>query len=154
MTKRRKSSKASGGEVGYGRPPKHSQFKKGQSGNPKGRPKKKKETHLTAMVENAFMAPISLQMGGKKVTMPAIEAMIWRWRADALGGDLRSIAAAIKLYEERGLDGREKGSSAQREWEERKLDEDLERKLERALSGIRRGKALKSASGNGGVEEE
>ena len=26
-------------EVGYGKPPKHTQFKKGQSGNPKGRPK-------------------------------------------------------------------------------------------------------------------
>ena len=26
-------------EVGYGKPPKHGQFKKGQSGNPKGRPK-------------------------------------------------------------------------------------------------------------------
>ena len=26
-------------EVGYGKPPKHSQFKKGRSGNPKGRPK-------------------------------------------------------------------------------------------------------------------
>ena len=27
-------------EVGYGRPPKASQFKKGKSGNPRGRPKK------------------------------------------------------------------------------------------------------------------
>ena len=26
-------------EIGYGRPPKHTQFKKGQSGNPEGRPK-------------------------------------------------------------------------------------------------------------------
>jgi hypothetical protein len=27
-------------EVGYGKPPKDTQFKKGSSGNPKGRPKK------------------------------------------------------------------------------------------------------------------
>ena len=27
-------------KVGYGRPPKKNQFKKGQSGNPSGRPKK------------------------------------------------------------------------------------------------------------------
>jgi hypothetical protein len=30
------------GEVGYGRPPKHSQYQKGQSGNPRGRPPKPK----------------------------------------------------------------------------------------------------------------
>lgn len=30
-------------EVGYGKPPKHSQFKKGQSGNLNGRPKKRKD---------------------------------------------------------------------------------------------------------------
>lgn len=29
------------GKVGYGKPPKHSQFQAGQSGNPNGRPKKK-----------------------------------------------------------------------------------------------------------------
>lgn len=29
-------------QVGYGKPPKHSQFKKGKSGNPLGRPKKRK----------------------------------------------------------------------------------------------------------------
>lgn len=29
-------------EVGYGKPPKRSQFKKGQSGNPEGRPKETK----------------------------------------------------------------------------------------------------------------
>jgi hypothetical protein len=32
-------------QVGYGKPPKHSQFKKGQSGNSRGRPKGRKNYH-------------------------------------------------------------------------------------------------------------
>ena len=31
-----------GYEVGYGKPPKATRFKKGQSGNPKGRPRRQK----------------------------------------------------------------------------------------------------------------
>ena len=39
-------------EIGYGKPPKHIQFKKGQSGNPKGRPKKPK--NLAALILKTF----------------------------------------------------------------------------------------------------
>jgi hypothetical protein len=40
----RKKRRPSGDyEVGYGKPPKHTRFKPGQSGNPKGRPKASKD---------------------------------------------------------------------------------------------------------------
>ena len=38
-------------EVGYRKPPQKNRFKKGKSGNPKGRPKKKKSLGLTILEE-------------------------------------------------------------------------------------------------------
>lgn len=39
-------------EVGFGKPPKHTQFEKGRSGNPKGRPKGSK--NIPMLVREIF----------------------------------------------------------------------------------------------------
>ena len=41
-------------EVGYGKPPKHSQFKRGQSGNPQGR--KKQDRTIRAIMQKIIAA--------------------------------------------------------------------------------------------------
>ena len=51
-------------DVGYGKPPKKSQFKKGQTGNPKGRPKKKKSRK--ELFDEAWNDEITVN--GKKMT--------------------------------------------------------------------------------------
>ena len=54
-------------DAGYGKPPRHSRFKKGQSGNPKGRPRggRNFSTDLKATLEE----PIRITHHGKAQTV-------------------------------------------------------------------------------------
>ena len=49
--------------VGYGKPPKSGQFKKGQSGNPKGRPKGSLD--YTTYVQQMLSAQVTVTESGK-----------------------------------------------------------------------------------------
>lgn len=73
-------------EVGYKRPPREHQFKPGQSGNPKGRPKLIKDfkTDLREELEEI----ITIQEGGKSKPITKQRALIKKLLVKALGGEL------------------------------------------------------------------
>ena len=77
--------------TGYGKPPKASQFQKGQSGNPNGRPKGRKrlETILRDLLEKEINVddPIEKKMVRKKIS----ECINLRLVSKALKGDTKSI---------------------------------------------------------------
>ena len=62
--------------MGYGKPPKHSQFKPGVSGNPKGR---KKDKSSFVRFEDVLMAELEKETNiiehGKKKSVPIIHAL-------------------------------------------------------------------------------
>lgn len=62
-------------EVGYKKPPKETQFKKGQSGNPSGRKKKPipKSLHEAIVLELADI--VTIKENGKAVKMPKYELL-------------------------------------------------------------------------------
>ena len=68
--------KTEGGEyeVGYSKPPKHTQWQKGQSGNPSG--KKKKEQSLFDELKKLSAKEIVVQQNGVSVTMTQGKAML------------------------------------------------------------------------------
>ena len=76
-------------EVGYGKPPQHTQFQKGQSGNPSG--KSKKETSIKAKLMQIASEDITVQKNGKSQAMTHLDAMVFTVFAKALKGDLRAV---------------------------------------------------------------
>jgi hypothetical protein len=82
-------------KVGYGKPPKKSQFRKGQSGNPKGRPKGSKNVGTFLMEE--LMSSVTLSENGRPTTVPKAKLLAKRLIAKAANGDMRAIAMTFEL---------------------------------------------------------
>lgn len=89
MTK--KSNGRGGGKGGGRRPPTEHQWEKGQSGNPKGRPKKKPDQPFDDDMVDLILAEaarvITLNEGGKRVSMPAAEAVLKAQLVSAMKGN-------------------------------------------------------------------
>ena len=87
--------------VGYGKPPIHTRFREGESGNPKG--KKKGQRSLKGVVEKVFQEKVSIRTarGTRKVTK--LDALVQKLMNDALTGDARAVVHIIRLAKEAGL---------------------------------------------------
>lgn len=87
-----------GGErdEGYGKPPKRWQFKPGQSGNPKGRPKGSK--NLATIFKEESMKLVAVREGGKSRKVAKRELVVAQITNKAAGGDLRAAITYFNLY--------------------------------------------------------
>jgi hypothetical protein len=93
-------------DVGYRRPPKHTQFKKGQSGNPKGRPKGAK--NLRTIVNGVLDKPIKVHEEGEARSVTRFEALFISMYARAMKGDNRAAELILRAKERaEQLDGNE-----------------------------------------------
>jgi hypothetical protein len=85
-------------QVGYGNPPESSRFKKGQSGNPKGR---RKGSHNVATVLTATLREkVIVNENGVRKTVTKLEAAIKQLVNKAASGDLRALQQFTALARE------------------------------------------------------
>jgi hypothetical protein len=78
------------GEVGYKKPPRDRQFRKGQSGNPKGRPKGAK--NYSGILQKELNTLISITENGKHRLVTKQEALVKGTLNIALRGDHKATA--------------------------------------------------------------
>lgn len=91
-------------KVGYGNPPIERQFKKGTSGNPRGRPPKKERALTRRQLRRDILrlgeTPTVLRTEKGRTTVTAYEAVLMRAMNKALAGHGPSIRLIVKLYSE------------------------------------------------------
>ena len=89
-------------EVGYGKPPVETRFRKGQSGNPAGRPRGSK--NLATLFEAELSERIAVSENGRRKRITKQQAMVKHVVNKALSGDsrlLQLLLAEIRLIENR-----------------------------------------------------
>jgi Family of unknown function (DUF5681) len=83
-------------DVGYGRPPRAHQFKPGQSGNPKGRPKGAKNE--STILREIFERKIESRSAGRSRKITVLEGILLRITEDSLKGNTKSAAFLLNRY--------------------------------------------------------
>lgn len=85
-------------EVGYGKPPRKNQFKKGRSGNPGGRVEGSK--NIATDLREELAETVKIKEGGRKVRLTKRRLLIKSQVAKAIKGDPRSFDLIMNLAED------------------------------------------------------
>ncbi len=89
-------------EIGYKKPPRHSQFKKGRSGNPKGRPKGTR--NFKTDLREVLAAPVTIRQNGRATTVSSQCATFMQLQAGAVKGERHSRDRFLDYGERYGED--------------------------------------------------
>jgi len=80
-------------KVGYAKPPKHTRFTKGRSGNPKGRPTGSK--NLATMMIEELTQTVAIVENGKRTKIPKIRAAVRQALDRAMVGDFKALQQIV-----------------------------------------------------------
>jgi hypothetical protein len=86
--------------VGYGKPPVHSRFRKGKSGNPTGKRKHGEAERAEALIRQEAYRLLTVREGEKVSRMPALQAVIRSQIAAAAKGNVPAQRALVKIVQD------------------------------------------------------
>jgi hypothetical protein len=97
-------SKIGTNDVGYGKPPQHSRFKQGRSGNPRGRPKG--ALNMATVLARTLREKVVIDENSKRKAVTKLEAAIKQLTNKAASGELKAVqllARLVRSAEERAI---------------------------------------------------
>ena len=89
-------------KVGYGNPPKHSRFRKGQSGNARGRPKNSR--NFATDLQEMLGGKMTIAENGRRRKVSTQQAALLRLQEKALKGDARALDKLLGLAQQSSED--------------------------------------------------
>ena len=94
--------------VGYGKPPRHSRFEPGQSGNPRGRLPGSK--NLSSLLKKALDEPVIVVENNRRRRIAKREAIVKQFVNQSAKGDLKATQLLLSIL--RDLESRAEPGSA------------------------------------------
>jgi hypothetical protein len=85
-------------EVGYGKPPRHTRFQKGRSGNPTGRPRGRK--NMATLLSAALDASIIVVENGRRKKITKREAIVTQLVNKSASADLKATQIVLAMLGE------------------------------------------------------
>jgi uncharacterized protein DUF5681 len=82
-------------EVGYGKPPRHTRFELGRSGNPRGRPGGSKD--LSTLLNEALSEPVIVVENGRRRKIAKRQAIITQLVNRSAKADLKAIQILLTM---------------------------------------------------------
>jgi hypothetical protein len=110
-------------EIGYGKPPKKSQFKKGTSGNPKGRPKGSR--NVGTLLKRILEERVTVNENGCRKSITKEQAALKQQVNKAASGDRHAFQLVFSLRQRVEEDGGDKRAQLPMSEDDRKILQDF-----------------------------
>jgi hypothetical protein len=85
-------------DIGYGKPPRKTRWKKAQCSNPK-RIRKRRNKTLVQMVDELFASEIEISQNGVSCRVQVLEAILYQLWCKAMTGSKRATNVLLKYHE-------------------------------------------------------
>jgi Family of unknown function (DUF5681) len=128
-------------KVGYGRPPLRTRFKKGKSGNPKG--KRKKSPDLSEIIGEELESSRYVEIDNKREKLSITRLLVKQYIRMALKGNIKAILSLLELAAERRkatakLDAQSKSKYPTKEERSKMTDQELTDLYMQTLKAVNR----------------